>query len=122
MKWLLWIVACLGLLLTGCNTTILVASGKEFSDYQKSIKPYIAYWQKEGMTEEGRLKDWMACGGNERGTFSWKVKQQLPDETDDAARTRQNFAFQRCMIRSGYHYTGDCSSEYMKARPLCGAP
>ena len=115
-------MACLGLLLTGCNTTILVASGKEFSDYQKSIKPYIAYWQKEGMTEEGRLKDWVACGGNERGTFSWKVKQQLPDETDDAARTRQNFAFQRCMIRSDYHYTGDCSSEYMKARLLCGAP
>jgi len=88
----------------------------------KSIKPYLAYWQKEGMTEEGRLKDWVACGGNERGTFSWKVKQQLPDETDDAARTRQNFAFQRCMIRSGYHYTGDCSSKYMRSRPLCGAP
>jgi len=23
----------------------------------KSIKPYLAYWQKEGMTEEGRRMD-----------------------------------------------------------------
>jgi hypothetical protein len=25
------------------------------------------------------------------------------------------------MIRAGYHYTGNCSSEYMKSQPLCGA-
>jgi len=39
----------------------------------KDIKPYIAYWQKDGVTEEERLADWVACGGNENGTFSWKV-------------------------------------------------
>ena len=124
MKWLLWIVACLGLLLTGCNTTILVASGKEFSDYQKSIKPYIAYWQKEGMTEEERLADWVACGGMKDGGFGYPLdpNARLSGESEQEFMTRLDHAFQRCMIRSDYHYTGNCSSEYMKARPLCGAP
>jgi len=122
MKWLLWIVACLGLLLTGCNTTILVASGKEFSDYQKSIKPYIAYWQKDGVTEEERLADWVACGGNENGTFSWKVKEQFSGESDEQTRTRQSFDFQRCVLRAGYRYTGNCSSDRAKTKPYCGAP
>ena len=115
-----WVVLCLICPLAGCGIGGFWMTGDPSAG--KDIKPYLAYWQKEGMTEEGRLKDWVACGGNERGTFSWKVKQQLPDETDDAARTRQNFAFQRCMSRSGYHYTGDCSSKYMRSRPLCGAP
>jgi len=122
MKWLLWIVACLGLLLTGCNTTILVASGKEFSDYQKSIKPYIAYWQKEGMTEEGRLKDWMACGGSRDGGFGINIQDRLPGESRAASQERQKTDFQRCLLRAGYRYTGDCSSKYMRSRPLCGAP
>jgi len=76
----------------------------------------------EGMTGKSRLDDWTACGGKENGTFSWKVKQQLPDETDKAARMRQEHAFERCMIRSGYRYTGNCSSAYMKVSPLCDAP
>lgn len=90
--------------------------------YKPDIKPYIAYWQKDAMTDEGRLKDWERCGGHKDGSFSWKVKEQLPLESEDQTRTRQAFDFQRCMIRAGYHYTGNCASDYMKSRPLCGAP
>ena len=108
-------------LLVGCGTQIAL-SGRTYDDYQKSIKPYIAYWEKAGMTEEERKQDWVACGGNERGTFSWKVKQQLPGESNETARIRQERAFERCMIRAGYHYTGNCSSEDMKSEPMCGAP
>jgi hypothetical protein len=122
MKRLLWIAPYLGLMLTGCDTTILVASGKKFSEYQKSIKAYGEYWVKEGMTVEQWREDWVACGGKEDGTFSWDVRKKMPGESDDAARTRLNSEFQRCMLRRGYRYTGDCSSEYMKALPLCGAP
>ena len=107
--------------LVGCGTQVAL-SGKARTEYLKSIKPYIAYWEKAGMTEERRRQDWLACGGNERGTFSWKVKQQLPDESDEIARIRQEHAFERCMIRAGYRYTGNCSSEDMKSQPLCGAP
>ena len=90
----------------------------------KSIKPYIAYWQKEGMTEEGRLKDWVACGGMKDGGFGYPLdpNARLSGESEQEFMTRLDHAFQRCMIRSDYHYTGNCSSEYMKARPLCGAP
>tara|TARA_R110000851_G_scaffold254667_2_gene407250 strand:- start:3564 stop:3983 length:420 start_codon:yes stop_codon:yes gene_type:complete len=110
--------------LVGCELMFQAGPGLTIGrdEYLKSIKPFIAYWEKNGMTEESRLEDWIACEGNENGTFSWKVERQLPNETDEATRTRQEYTFQRCMISSGYHYTGDCSSKYMQARPLCGAP
>lgn len=109
-------------LLTSCGTQVAL-SGRAYDDYQRSIKPYIAYWEKPGASEETRLKDWLACGGQPNGNFGVTAKNHLlPGETESAARTRLEFEFQRCMIRSGYRYTGDCSSDYMKARPLCGAP
>ena len=117
---LLW----LPLLLSGClyGQCLDGPCALERERMIKSIKPYIAYWHKEGMTEESRLNDWVACGGNNNGTFSWKVKEQFPGESDEQSSRRQRDEFQRCIMRSGYHYTGNCSSEYMKARPLCGAP
>ena len=120
-----WAALCLGFLLTGCELVFQAGpglSGQAREDYLKSIKPYIAYWQKEGMTEESRLRDWMACGGHPDGGFRLDRNKRLPSESSDEFRTRLEFEFQRCMLRSGYRYTGDCSSEYMKARPLCGAP
>jgi hypothetical protein len=90
--------------------------------YKPDIKPYMNYWQKQDMTSDSRLHDWQACGGNYNGTFSWKTKEQIPGESNEEARTRQEFAFQHCLIDKGYHYTGDCSSDYMLARPLCAEP
>jgi hypothetical protein len=74
------------------------------------------------MTEEDRKADWIACGGQANGNFGINRSKRLPDENQDAFQKRQEFEFQRCMLRAGYHYTGDCSSAYMKTRPLCGAP
>jgi hypothetical protein len=88
----------------------------------RNIKPYIAYWHKDGMTEERRLHDWVACGGSKNGSFGISLQDKLPGESQAASQNRQQTDFQRCMIQSGYRYTGNCSSEYMKARPLCGAP
>lgn len=118
------ILSLMSWLLVGCELMFQAGPGLTTGrdEYLQSIKPYISYWQKNGMTEQSRLEDWMACGGNENGTFSWKVKQQLPDETNEDARMRQEHAFERCMIRTDYQYVGDCSSEYMKSQPLCGAP
>lgn len=119
MRTSVYFLLFLSLTQTGCGIGGHWMNGNPF---REPVKPYIDYWEKEGMTEESRLNDWAACEGSENGTFSWKVKQQFPDETDEAARMRQEHAFQRCLIRSGYRYIGNCSSEYMKARPLCGAP
>lgn len=49
------------LLLAGCGSQVAL-SGKARTEYIKSIKPYIAHWEKEGMTEE-RRQDWVVCGG-----------------------------------------------------------
>lgn len=120
-----WAALCLSLLLAGCELVFQAGtglSGQAREDYIKSIKPYLQYWVKEGMTVDGRLRDWVACGGDPDGGFSMHVNRMLPGETNEQARTRQSFAHQRCMLRSGYRYTGNCSSADMKARPLCGAP
>lgn len=112
------------ILLTGCELMFQAGPGLTTGrdDYLKSVKPYIAYWDKPGMTEESRLEDWENCGGLSDGTFGLDRKKQFPDESNDTFRTRLEFKFQRCMISSGYLYTRDCSSKYMQARPLCGAP
>ncbi|HMM55832.1 MAG TPA: hypothetical protein PKC23_12525 [Candidatus Desulfobacillus sp.] len=88
----------------------------------KNIKSYMEYWTKDGMTAESRVRDWVACGGQPNGNFGLDSRKRLPGEEYSNYRTRLEFEFQRCMIRNGYRYTGNCSSEYMKARPLCGAP
>lgn len=90
--------------------------------FREPVKPYIDYWEKEGITEESRLNDWIVCGGHADGGFRLDRNKRKTDESIDTYQTRLEFEFQRCMIRSGYRYTGNCSSEYMKARPLCGAP
>ena len=113
MKRLLWIAPCLGLLLTGCNTTVLVASGKEFSDYLKSIKPYGEYWVKEGGTVEQRRQDAWACGaaphntGADHVTFTHaQINAELRSgETDmDIARSRLRKVWIECMKSKGYEY------------------
>ena len=115
-----WVVLCLICPLAGCGIGGFWMTGDPSAG--KDIKPYIAYWQKEGMTEEGRLKDWMACGGSRDGGFGINIQDRLPGESRAASQERQKTDFQRCLLRAGYRYTGDCSSKYMRSRPLCGAP
>lgn len=112
------------LLLIPLLTTLLTACcGLEcVGPVNRNIKPYIAYWEKTGMTEEGRLRDWMGCGGQANGTYGYRRSGRLPDESEKAFEIRQEHAFQRCMIRAGYRYTGSCSSDWAKSRPQCGAP
>ncbi|MGY1490515.1 hypothetical protein ACW4YW_13980 [Methylobacillus pratensis] len=119
-----WILLSIPFLLSGClyGQCLDGPCALEREKMIKSIKPYISYWIKEGMTEEGRLNDWVKCGGMRNGSFGINSVDRLSGESMAEATTRQEFAFQRCMIYSAYRYTGDCSSEYMKARPLCGAP
>ncbi len=123
LRFCLWLG--LSVALSGCELIFQAGpalSGKAREDYLKSIKAYIEYWEKPGMTQESRLKDWRACGGGSNGSFGVVSQDRRPGESQDDAQNRQRFTFQRCMLRSGYRYTGDCSSDYMKARPLCGAP
>lgn len=124
-----WAALCLSFLLAGCELVFQAGtglSGQAREEYLKSIKPYIAYWEKEGMTEEGWQADSVRCrsgGVTGRGIYKPDFdKARLTGETENAAYNRLLPDWERCMLGAGYRYTGDCSSDYMKARPLCGAP
>ena len=79
----------------------------------KSIKPYLAYWQKEGMTEEGRRRDSLECGGlNDSiqfmGTRVLKAAQR-PGETDEETETRLRQDWVACMREKGYQWVKSSS-------------
>ena len=118
-KWIGVIIVFSGSALTACGIGGFWMTGSPFPSH---VIPYRDRWEKPGMTEASRAQDWVTCGGDADGGSSMHVKRMLPGETNEQADIRQEFALQRCMIRAGYRYTGNCESAYAKARPLCGAP
>ena len=115
----LFAIAIVSNLLTACGIGGFWMEGNPFPT---PVKPYLHYWEKPGMTEEGRLSDWLICGGDKDGTFSWDTRKKQVNESNEQSRTRQSRAHERCLISHGYRYTGNCSSPAMRAEPLCGAP
>lgn len=114
MRWLylLWVALCLFFLLTGCGIEPAL-SGKARGEYLKSIKPYLQYWEKEGMTVEGRMEDSWVCGaartvhGANHVIFSGEQEktERRPGENNDfAARARLSRAWVECMKAKGYYY------------------
>jgi len=108
----IWMALFLTLTQTGCGTQIGI-SGKARTEYLQSIKPYIAYWQKEGMTEEERRRDSLECGGlNDSiqfmGTRVLKAAQR-PSETDEETETRLRQDWVACMREKGYQWVKSSS-------------
>jgi len=105
---------CITALLTGCGIEPAL-SGKARGEYLRSIKHYIEWWDKPGMTVEGRRRDWMECGGTGQGDFRPNERnlnlEKRPGEKDDiAAYYRLQNELHRCMINKGYRYTGRSGS------------
>ena len=111
-----WAALCLGFLLTGCELVFQAGpglSGQAREDYLKSIKPYIAYWQKEGMTVEGRRGDSAACGASHATAVVddvmfpsevLKAERKQSDTNELAAFWRLREKWSRCMEAKGYRY------------------
>lgn len=99
----LWILLCITVSLMGCGTQVPL-SGRAFDEYQKSIKPYMAYWEKAGMTEESRLKDWVGCGGMANGSYSSDAPSGATTDVilKSAANKRETVG--ECMKAKGYLY------------------
>jgi hypothetical protein len=116
MSRLLWIAPYLGLLLTGCDTTILVASGKEFREYQKSIKAYGEYWVKEGMTVEQWREDWVACGGMKNGSYGIDVPSGSTTQKIQEASRAKARELDACMASKSYYWVGSCR---VRQTPTC---
>ena len=97
--------------------------GKEREDYLKSIKPYIEYWEKDGMTREERARDSIECGGSSRGPdFSREELDaaRRKGENDRVVSSRLFDDWQRCMLEKGYHFTGKCyDNEVGRTSPAC---
>ena len=105
----IFVVGCCTSLISSCINIEPALSGKAYDDYIKSIKPYALYWVKDGMTNEGRLDDTVACGSarTEYVTFSAEKinKEKRPEDPNDiAAYLRLRDAWAKCMQAKGYRY------------------
>lgn len=118
------VALCLSILLAGCALGELGMYGQAREDYMKSIKPNLHYWEKPGMTVDGRRDDSKECGGPRSdhtgfGPASVKAAQR-PGETEKETEARLMQNWQRCMIKQGYLYTGKCyDNKYGRANPGC---
>ena len=92
--------------LYGCGIGGFWMNGNPFLG---ETKLYGEHWVKEGMTQESRLDDIVACGSGrtERILFSKEkiMSEQRPDDANDiAAYLRLRSALGKCMESKGYHY------------------
>lgn len=101
-------------------------SGKARSEYLDSIKPYLHYWVKPGMTEESRRQDSWECGAAtteiaaEHVIFPDKVlenEKQAHETTDVPAINRLRDKWGDCMKEKGYEYVWNGPPLRQEAKP-----
>ena len=87
--------------------------------------PYLQYWKKMGVTSSGRREDSISCGANDdhldNVAFSEEkiAKARLSNEASIATYHRLRFDWQRCMIKKGYRFVGDCRVEFPDSPVSC---
>lgn len=68
--------------------------------------PYASRWTKPGESSEGRMKDWVECGGHAGGGFSPSINLLLPLEAQGLSRLeahqRLEGVARQCMFQRGY--------------------
>ena len=70
-------------------------------------RPEIADWINSKKDFMARKKDWIICGGNERGGV--ELPHPSGDHYKDSVRADHNYdEAQACMIGKGYRYIGSC--------------
>ena len=90
-----------------------------------NIKPYLQYWEKEGATSSDRQSDSRECGSTLLPTARGQDDIALTPngmKYDEKSYDRAMDEWQRCMIKKGYRFAGNCNSESAKEQPACGAP
>lgn len=113
-------------LLSGCGIGGFWMNGDPSAG--KNIKPYIEKWDKPGMTPDSRDQDSASCGGggvSHAPGFSQKKinEERRPRERENSVYARLFYNWERCMIKKGYRFTGECyDNEISRASPACGAP
>lgn len=99
--------------LNACGTQVAL-SGKAYSDYQNSLKPYSHYWQKPGVTLESRRQDSWNCGAGptiyaaDHVIFPPEVEKRerrAEEEGNLPAYYRLSSRWVECMKAKGYVWT-----------------
>jgi len=94
---------CFGL--GGYLTGMEAMDAKTFNEYQKNIKPELYYWNKYGIGNEQKTKDWIECCGKADGTFPGCKLEKKDGETSlNPAWHRLNDKKNSCMTNKGYKY------------------
>ena len=112
-------------ILTGCGVGGFWMNGNPFP--AKPGPPPIEGWNKLDASAEQRIADSIDCGGSSFGPdFSLEKVQaeRVPGEYLMKPSARLNHNWERCMLKKGYQYTGECDFDYQfyRERPACGAP
>jgi hypothetical protein len=110
-----------GLITSGC---IILDGAPHGEAYERRISPATSHsdsWEKAGVSEEQQLDDWVACGGKKNGLFIPSYNRNS-DGDAGAFGAREDRKLQRCLIRKGYQFTGQCTHDMPKNEPACGAP
>jgi hypothetical protein len=97
------------LLCAGCGSQLAI-SGKERTEYLRSIKPYGAHWVKEGMTRVGRLHDFMGCGGATDLSEGLPRNPKITSQEFFAQFKEHVNQLAACMRGEGYEYHGQCDA------------
>jgi len=127
----------MGIALAGCTFGNGMICGPQtpiaYCDHEAYEKlahptPYLSYWEQPQMTMEKRKQDALTCGAPDTVYFTGtefgqnKIKAaQLSGETDRETTIRLSNNWQLCMLKKGYHYTGNCDSKFTKNTPACRA-
>ena len=100
----------------------------EWRPFPPPIKPYIEYWNRAVTTPEARGQDSANCGGGSGddppGFGPRRIKEaRRSGETENETYRRLFHDWERCMLKTGYRFTGPCyDNEISRASPACGAP
>ena len=118
------IVVSVTFLVTGCGIGGMWMNGNPFPT---PVKPYLEYWEKPGMTTDSRMQVSASCGGglSDRPEPSQQQikKFQKSDENNGQTFARLFRDWERCMIKNGYSFKGECyDNEISRSKPACGAP
>lgn len=121
------VVGVFSTLMGCCPNGCFVLTGPAFEALAHPT-PLREQWSRLDKSDAERGPDWEKCGGYKDGGFSPKeellAKERAPDEKNIfAAHDRLYRELQRCMIRNGYAFIGECyDNEISRSLPACGAP
>jgi hypothetical protein len=117
-------IFALSFIVSGCGIGGMWMNGNPFPN---PVKPYLEYWEKPGWTAETRMQSSADCGGgysDRPGPSQKQIKEAKKNgETEGQTYVRLFKEWERCMVKKGYRYTGECyDNEISRASPACGAP